>query len=107
MGGTLIKKLLKELQSLIGFYEVNTGQSIGSVLCTQLPANLGWLSGTMATALGVGTFKLDLVPWIESLGIQLGEGVSAPTPEDRWMGLFSLMANYNNASVSTATDQKK
>ncbi|HTQ30572.1 MAG TPA: hypothetical protein VMI53_05125, partial [Opitutaceae bacterium] len=31
MGATLIKKLVKELQSSIGFYEVQTGQSIGQV----------------------------------------------------------------------------
>jgi Tfp pilus assembly PilM family ATPase len=107
MGGTLIKKLLKELQSSIGFYEVQTGQSIGSVLCTQLPSNLSWLSGTMAGALGVGTFKLELVPWLESLGITLAEGVTLSPPDDRWLGLFALLTSYNNASLSTATDQKK
>jgi len=107
MGGTLIKKLLKELQSSIGFYEVQTGQSIGSVLCTQLPSNLSWLSTTMAGALGVSTFKLDLVPWVESLGIRLAEGVTVNPPDDRWLGLFALMTSYNNASLSTATDQKK
>src|ERR1700712_4726076 len=57
MGGTLVKKLLKELQSLIGFYEVQTGQSIGQVFCTQLPANLHWIAVTMASALGVPQLK--------------------------------------------------
>jgi len=107
MGGTLIKKLLKELQSLIGFYEVNTGQSIGSVLCTQLPANLGWLSTTMAGALGVGTFKLELLPWLESHGIKLADGVTLTPPDDRWFGLFALATSYQNASLSTAADQKR
>jgi len=36
MGPVLIKKLLKELQSSIGFYEVQTGQSIGQVMATGL-----------------------------------------------------------------------
>jgi len=107
MGGTLVKKLLKELQSLIGFYEVNTGQSIGSVLCTQLPANLGWLSSTMAGALGVGTFKLEIIPWLESHGIKLADGVSLNPPDERWLSLFALATSYDNASVSTATDEKK
>src|SRR6185295_8738320 len=53
MGAVLVKKLLKELQSSIGFYEVQTGQSISSVLCTQLPASLSWLGTTMAGSLGV------------------------------------------------------
>ena len=37
MGNALIKKLLKELQSSIGFYEVQTGQSVGLLHGTQLP----------------------------------------------------------------------
>ncbi|WP_438480111.1 hypothetical protein [Oleiharenicola lentus] len=95
MGGALVKKLMKELQSSIGFYEVQTGQSIGSVLCTQLPVSLNWLGGTMAGSLGVTQFKPDLIPWLESRGIKLADGV-APNPlDERWMGLFSLIASYH------------
>lgn len=103
MGGTLVKKLLKELQSSIGFYEVQTGQSIGSVFCTQLPVSLTWLSTTMAGALGVPTMKMDMQPWLESLNIKLAEGVTLGQPEERWAGLFSLMASYQNA----VPDEKK
>jgi hypothetical protein len=104
MGGTLIKKLLKELQSSIGFYEVQTGQSIGNVLCTHLPPNLGWLGNTMAGALGVTTFKMDMVPWLDSLGIRLADGVTPNPPDERWLGLFALMSPFNNEAV---TEQKK
>jgi hypothetical protein len=103
MGGALVKKLLKELQSSIGFYEVQTGQSIGSVLCTQLPVSLGWLGTTMAGALGVPVMKLDMLPWIESLNIKLADGVTLSQPEERWAGLFSLMASHHNA----VPDEKK
>jgi hypothetical protein len=103
MGGTLVKKLLKELQSSIGFYEVQTGQSIGNVLCTQLPANLGWLGATMASALGVPQLKIDMLPWLESLKIKLADGVTPNPPDERWAGLFSLMAPFENA----VPDEKK
>jgi hypothetical protein len=103
MGGSLVKKLLKELQSSIGFYEVQTGQSIGSVLCTQLPASLGWLGTTMAGALGVPTMKMEMTPWLDSLNIKLAEGVSLGQAEERWVGLFSLIASYDNA----VPDEKK
>ena len=103
MGGALVKKLLKELQSSIGFYEVQTGQSIGSVLCTQLPASLGWLGATMAGALGVPQMKMDMLPWLESLNITLANGVTLSQPEERWAGLFSLIASYQNA----VPDEKK
>jgi hypothetical protein len=103
MGGVLVKKLLKELQSSIGFYEVQTGQSIGSVLCAQLPTSLSWLTTTMAGALGVPTMKMEMLPWLESLDIKLAEGVTLGQPEERWTGLFSLIASYHNA----VPDEKK
>ncbi|MBI5426511.1 MAG: hypothetical protein HZA32_20740 [Opitutae bacterium] len=104
MGGSLIKKLLKELQSSIGFYEVQTGQSIGAVLCTQLPSSLAWLSPTIASSLGVQSFKAELLPWAQSLGISLAPGVTLAAPDERWLGLFGLMASYNNGPV--AAEQK-
>lgn len=103
MGGVLVKKLLKELQSSIGFYEVQTGQSIGNVVCTQLPASLSWLGTTMASSLGVTPLKVELTPWLESLNIKLAEGVTLGQPEERWFGLFSLLASYQNA----VPDEKK
>ena len=103
MGGALVKKLLKDLQSSIGFYEVQTGQSIGNVLCTQLPANLGWLGNTIASSLGVSQLKIDMMPWLESLNIKLAEGVAPNPPDERWIGLFSLIASYENA----VADKKK
>ncbi|MDQ5978535.1 MAG: hypothetical protein QG602_1509 [Verrucomicrobiota bacterium] len=97
MGGVLVKKLLKELQSSIGFYEVQTGQSIGNVVCTQLPSSLSWIGTTMAGALGVPPLKVDLIPWLESLNIKLSANVSLGQPEERWIGLFSLLASHQNA----------
>ena len=97
MGGTLVKKLLKELQSSIGFYEVQTGQSIGSLFCTQLPASLTWFGATMAGALGVPAIKVEMGPWIESLNIKLGADVTLSQPEEKWFGLVSLLASHQNA----------
>lgn len=107
MGGTLVKKLLKELQSSIGFYEVQTGQSIGSVLCAQLPGSLNWLGASMASALGVTPLKMDMQPWLESLNIKLADGVLPNPPDERWAGLFSLIASYNTDGVPTSTEEKK
>ena len=103
MGGALVKRLLKELQSSIGFYEVQTGQSIGQVLCTQLPVSLTWLGTTMAGALGVPPLKMDMLPWLEALNIKLADGVTLGQPEERWTGLFCLMASFQNA----VPDEKK
>jgi hypothetical protein len=107
MGGMLIKKLLKELQSSIGFYEVQTGQSIGNVYCTQLPGSLSWLGATLAGALGVAPLKIDLRPWLDSLNIRLADGVLLNSPDERWAGLFSLIATYQTNGVQSIIGEKK
>lgn len=97
MGGLLIKKLLKELQSSIGFHEVQTGQSVSHVLCTQLPPKLAWLEAAVAGALGVGALKLDFAPWLESRQITFANPAAAQGLDTRWFALFSLMTTYDAA----------
>lgn len=106
MGPTLIKRLLKELQSSIGFYEVQTGQSIGAVLCTQLPASLSWLGGAIAAAVGVGSLKFDPVAWLESRGVTCADGVAANPLDERWLGLFSLLVSHHGIAEATLSDKK-
>jgi hypothetical protein len=95
MGRSLVKKLLKELQSSIGFYEVQTGQSVGQLLCTSVPPKLSWLGGTIASALGVATLAVDLAPWLASRQITLGERTSPAELDARWLGLVSLMVSHS------------
>src|SRR5690606_29497880 len=57
MGPVLIKRLIKELQSSIGFYEVQTGQSVGLLYSLLLPANHAWLDGAIARGMGLQTLK--------------------------------------------------
>lgn len=106
MGPLLVKKLLKELQSSIGFYEVQTGQSVGQVLCTSMPAKLGWLEATIASALGVASLQLDLLPWLRSRQVTLAEGVAAGGLDARWLGLVSLMV-YQTVSDAVAVEKKE
>lgn len=94
MGPNLVKRLLKELQSSIGFFEVQTGQSIGQLFCTVLPSSFTWLSGTLASSLGVAQVQPDLKPWAEKQGIKFANGVAADGVPSSWLGLLSLMANH-------------
>ena len=105
MGPLLVKKLLKELQSSIGFYEVQTGQSVGQVICTMLPTKLAWLDDAIAAALGVASTKLDLVPWLESRRVTFAEGAAPGAADIRWLGLLSLMTNQ--ISPNAVVPEKK
>jgi hypothetical protein len=95
MGPLLIKRLLKELQSSIGFYEVQTGQSVGQVACIQLSPKLAWLETALATSLGISAAKLNPLPWLKSRGISAPDSLSATLGDFRWFGLASLMARYD------------
>ena len=99
MGSALIKKLVKELQSSIGFYEVQTGQSIGQVLCMQVPPKMTWIDGAIAGLLGVAGLQPDLQPWLQSRGITISEEAAVIGQDLRWLGLLGLMAQYKNVPV--------
>ncbi|MEO5958355.1 MAG: hypothetical protein ABIZ49_10925 [Opitutaceae bacterium] len=106
MGPLLVKKLLKELQSSIGFYEVQTGQSVGQVLSTQLPPKLTWLETAIATALGVTSLKLDPLPWLQSRQITVPEALAKTAQDTRWFGLLSLMTQYDLVHASPVEEKK-
>ncbi|GHB94246.1 hypothetical protein [Cerasicoccus arenae] len=98
MGPTLLKKLLKELQASTGFYEVQTGQTIGNIFLGLVPDNLGWIATTLSKTLGVHVLKPDYEAWLEHQGIKVADGVDLGNLGSRWFGLFSLMGNYSQKS---------
>jgi Tfp pilus assembly PilM family ATPase len=102
MGPVLIKRLTKELQSSIGFYEVQTGQSVGLLYSLLLPQKLAWLDGAIAGAMGVRSLKIEPTEWLASRQVTLTDAVQAKM-DPRWFGLFSLMTNYN-LETAKATD---
>lgn len=100
LGPVLVKKLLKELQASIGFYEVQTGQSVGQIVCLQLPPVLAWLQDAIANALGVTVLAVEFEPWLRSRRIVLPEAVRATAADARWLGLFGLIARYEGPHVA-------
>lgn len=109
MGPLLIKKLLKELQSSIGFYEVQTGQSVGQVLALQLPPKLAWLDAAISSALGVTSFNIDPVAWLQSCQVTIPDNLAKTAQDHRFFGLLSLMANSNapSANGTPVPEEKK
>lgn len=106
MGPLLTKRLLKELQSSIGFYEVQTGQSVGQLLATQLAPKLSWLETSIANALGIATLKLDPMPWLNARQITVPDALARQAQDIRWFGLLALMGRYD-AVHAAPTEEKK
>jgi hypothetical protein len=102
MGASLCKRLLKELQSSLGFYEVQTGQSISQLICPVLPAKLVWLEAVIAAQVGVSVLKPEVQPWLNSRRITLGEGVPATGLDARKFALLGLLLSANPAASSDA-----
>ena len=92
MGPVLLKKLIKELQASTGFYEVQTGQTIGGIFLTQLPANLQWISSILSKSLGIDEFTVDAAEFCASEGIEVDSSLDLSSVDRRWFGLLSLMA---------------
>lgn len=107
MGPLLTKRLLKELQSSIGFYEVQTGQSVGQVLTTQLAPKLAWLDTAIAGALGIASLKIEPSAWLKSRHVTVGENFTRNLPDVRWLGVLSLMARYDAAHGAAVPQEKK
>lgn len=95
MGPTLLKKMLKELQSSTGFYEVQTGQTIAQIHLSLLPKNLSWMSALLARTLGIDVLKPEYGKWLNGLGIQAAPGLELAALDSRWLGLFGLMGKYD------------
>jgi hypothetical protein len=102
MGPQLTKRLLRELQASIGFYEVQTGQSIVHLCCTLLPAKVNWLQKTLADVLGMKVLQPDYASWLQSMDIIFGAGVQPAELGATWMSLFCAMGNYRGASHEAA-----
>lgn len=106
MGPLLTKRLLKELQSSIGFYEVQTGQSVGQLVTTQLAPKLSWLENAVASALGISTLKIDPAAWMKARQVTLPENLARQTQDVRWFGVLALMGRYDAVHALPAEEKK-
>jgi Tfp pilus assembly PilM family ATPase len=106
MGPLLTKRLVKELQSSIGFYEVQTGQSVGQLVTTQLAPKLAWLEGSIASSLGVTPFKIDATAWMKARGVTFSDVCARASHEPRWFGLLAIMGRFDSFLALPAEAKK-
>lgn len=94
MGKRLLMPILKELQSISGYYEVHTGLTLSHIFISVLPNKLNWVAQTISDSLGLEVIQPDIEPWLDSLDIKPANGVELSNLGSRWFGLFSLMGEF-------------
>lgn len=96
MGPTLLRKILKELNSSAGFYEVQTGQTIPHFYMTSLPENLGWIPEVIAKEMDIALLDIHWEEWGDKIGISFGDDCSVASFGPSKFGLFSLFVNFES-----------
>ena len=104
VGPKLLRKLIRELQASTGFYEVQTGQTIGHLFLPQFPATLSWVEQCLSESLGVDPLRMDAVQWLGKHEIEFATDVETEALDAEWFGLLSLMCPFK-AEISNGEEE--
>jgi hypothetical protein len=100
MGPTLLGNLLKEVRASTGFYEVQTGQSIGGLFLHLVTPSLSWVGQSISKSLGIEPMATDFKPWLESRGVKIADSVLKDPNLRHMIGVFSLMLDHESPKES-------
>lgn len=106
IGAQLLQKLLKELQAAVGFYEVQTGQTVPRIYVSQLPRNLIWMAEVLASELEMEQFAVDWKDWLRQLRVELGEEVSVEEFGPHLFSLAGLFGTFSGKQDDVETEEK-
>jgi len=95
MATQILRRLLRELQSSIGFYEVQTGQSISKILCQSGKGSAKWLLGSLSELLNLESLSFDLDAWLAERGVELAGEEVKNTVDVSWLGLLAMAVDLN------------
>lgn len=96
----IIRKLLRELQSSIGYYEVQTGQSVSWIHSESRSIPMDWLEGSIGSFLNLEPFDLDFNEWLKSGGVSFANDELSEIADFSWIGLLSSLYTFNKEEVA-------
>jgi hypothetical protein len=100
----LVRMLSRHLRPAVDYFEMQTGQRIGALFCTHLPARLGWLEQALSVAVDLEFFSPDFAAWLPAVGLQTVDGV---VPGHSWFQPLSLVAQLIPGPAAVASHDQK
>jgi len=94
LGPRLIRKMLHELQASTGFYEVQTGVSVGLCHVSLVPEGFDWMVDALADSLGVQPLDIDAHSWGDAHEISLSGVASEQAAELDLFRFYSTVSSY-------------
>ena len=89
IGHQVISPLFKEISSIVGMFEVETGMSVSQMLVTNIVPSQRWVSNLLARDLGMQIPEFNLVELCDILGIQIDENVEWNMKDNRILPLLA------------------
>jgi hypothetical protein len=97
----LVRMLSRHLRPAIDYFEMQTGQRIGSLFCAHLPCRLHWLETALCSAVDLEPFPLELPAWLSAAGLEAAES-SGPAPGADWLQLFGVVSQLAPGTTAPA-----
>ncbi len=94
MAPILLRRLVKEIQASIGFYEVQTGYTIGQMYLANLSSRFQWVGNHLSRALGLDIMVVAFDRWMGAIGIDADSSMDLSNADPVVWSLISLSGNY-------------
>lgn len=94
MAPVLLRRLIKEIQASIGFYEVQTGCMIGQIYLTNLSSRFNWVGNHLARAMGLDIMTVSFDRWTSAIGVEIDANTDLSNADSSIWNLLSLAGSY-------------
>jgi len=91
IGRQVINPIFKEIASIVGLFEVETGQSISQLMVSNLMPNQHWVAELLAKDLGMGLLEFNLKELAQMVDVQFEDGVEWNMRDNRILPLLAAM----------------
>jgi len=102
-GRRLVRALTRHLKPAVDYFEMQTGQPIGALFCSHLPARIGWLEEALCAAVDLEFLAPNIETWMPTIGVQVAPGT--PVPDRSWFQALSLVGQLTPLAP-VANEQK-